>query len=290
MKFCLPNTIDEALAQLAQPDARCLAGGQSLVAMMNANLLEPAALVSLRNIAALSEITLHDDGSFSIGAMATHAAVAKMKAPGGALELLRATAAGIGHPAIRAQGTIGGSICHADPAADYPTAITAAAAEIEIASSTGRRRVPAAAFFAGYYETAVQPGEMVVAVHIPASPAGARAHYEKFSLIDGDFAVISVAVIIGMHAGRCSYARLAVGACAPTPVRLAAAEAALAGSTLDDNAIAAASTLIAAECDPIDDARGSGSYRMKLVPRLIRRALLSAREKAEGRQTEAHRA
>jgi CO/xanthine dehydrogenase FAD-binding subunit len=118
-------------------------------------------------------------------------------------------------------------------------------------------------------------------VEIPPAPNGARAHYEKFAVIDGDFAVVSVAAIIGMEGGRCTFARLAVGACAATPVRDAAAEAQLVGTALDGAAVDAAAAVLVGRCDPIDDARGSAAYRLKLVPRLVKRAVDAARQKAE---------
>ena len=195
--------------------------------------------------------------------------------------LLAATAAQIGHPAIRNQGTIGGSLAHADPAADYPAAALCADATIGIAGPAGERRVAADEFFLGYYETALQPGEILVDVDVPPGPANAKAHYEKFSLVDGDFAVVSAAAIIAMKNGRCDFARLAIGACAARPVRSEAAEAALVGSALDDKALAEAGRLLAEACDPIDDFRGSAAYRLKMVPRIAARAIRSAHAKAE---------
>ncbi len=281
MKLATPETIAEAAALLREDGARCLSGGQSLVAMMNADLVSPPALVSLRRIGALARIEARADGGLSIGAMATHASVARLKPASGGAELVVVAAGTIGHPAIRNQGTIGGSIAHADPAADYPTAITCADAVVVIAGAGGERRVAAMDFFKGFYETALEPGELVVAVEIPSGAPGARAHYEKFALIDGDFAVVSAAAIIGMAGGRCTFARLAIGACAATPVRDPAAEERLLGTALDGDALAAASDLLQQHCDPIDDFRGSAGYRLKLVPRLLARAVAAARQKAE---------
>ena len=279
MKFASPDTLADALALLAEDGARCLAGGQSLVAMMNAELVSPATLVSLRRIPDLTAVTTLPDGGLSIGAMVPHAAVARLKPAAAGPALLCRTAAEIGHPAIRNQGTIGGSLAHADPAADYPAAVVCAGARIVVAGTAGRRTIPAGEFFKGYYETALRPGEIIVAVEVPPGPTGAAAHYEKLALVHGDFALVSAAVILAMKDGRCASAQIAVGACAPTPVRVAAAEAALAGSALDDAAIAKAGALIAAACDPIDDFRGSAEYRRKLVPRIVARAFRAAQAK-----------
>jgi carbon-monoxide dehydrogenase medium subunit len=275
-----PERLADALAALSAEGARCLAGGQSLVAMMNAGLVAPPLLVSLRRIPGLDRIAWEEDGTLTLGAMARHRDVARLAPRGAASELVAAAARRIGHPAIRNQGTIGGSIAHADPAADYPTALTCADAEVEIAGPGGTRRVPAAAFFRGYYETACAPGECVTAVHVPPGPPGACAHYEKFAIVDGDFAVVSVAVILAMRGEACAHVRIAVGAVAPTPLRLPEAEAALAGSALDDAAIARAGAMLAEAADPVDDMRGSAAFRRRLIPRLLRRAAARARTEA----------
>jgi carbon-monoxide dehydrogenase medium subunit len=279
MKFASPDTLDEALALLSEDGARCLAGGQSLVAMMNANLVAPPVLVSLRRIPELAAVSPLPDGGIRIGAMVPHAAVARL-APGAAgPALLCRTAAEIGHPAIRNQGTIGGSLAHADPAADYPAAVVCAGARIVVAGAGGRRAIPAGEFFKGFYETALASGEVIVAVEVPPGPPGAAAHYEKFALVHGDFALISCAAIIAMKGGRCATAQIAVGAAASAPLRVAAAEAALVASALDDTALARAGALIAAAADPIDDFRGSATYRKKLVPRIVARAVRAAQDK-----------
>jgi aerobic carbon-monoxide dehydrogenase medium subunit len=281
MKFASPDTLAGAIALLAEDGARCLAGGQSLVAMMNAQLVSPATLVSLRRIPELTAIAPLAGGGLRIGAMATHSEVARLKPAAAGPALLCRTAAEIGHPAIRNQGTIGGSLAHADPAADYPCATVCAGGLIVVAGAQGRRSLAAGEFFKGYYETALRPGEIIVGVEIPPGPPGAAAHYEKFSLVHGDFALVSAAVILAMKDGRCTSAQIAVGACAPAPVRVAAAEAALAGTRLDDAALAKAGALIAEACDPVDDFRGSAAYRKKLVPRIVARAVRAAQAKCQ---------
>jgi carbon-monoxide dehydrogenase medium subunit len=281
VRFAEPDSLSDALAALATEGARCIAGGQSLVAMMNSGLVAPPLLVSLRRIPGLDRIAWDEDGTLTLGAMARHRDVASLAPRGAASELVAAAAGRIGHPAIRNQGTIGGSVAHADPAADSPTALACAGAEIEIAGPSGPRRVPAAAFFRGYYETACGPGECVAAVRVPPAPAGAQAHYEKFAIVDGDFAVVSVAVILAMDGDACRHIRIAIGAVAPAPLRLPEAEAALTGSALDDAAIARAGAMLAEAADPVDDMRGSADFRRRLVPRLLRRAIATARARAE---------
>jgi carbon-monoxide dehydrogenase medium subunit len=275
-----PTTISQALASLSEPGARCLAGGQSLGVMLNARLVEPAVLVSLRGIDQLRAIDVLPDGSLRIGAMTSYAAAARLPVTSGSTELIVDAIPLIAHPPIRNQGTFGGSICHADPAGDLPTVAACVGARIRIAHERGIREVPAAEFFHGYFETAVQPGELVISIDVPRTPDGVRARYEKFMLTEGDFAVVSVAALVGWDGTSCNFARMAVGACAAAPVRCAAADALLVGSALDDETLRRATEILLEACDPPDDFRGSRDYRMKLIPRLLRRAALAAKDRA----------
>ena len=280
MEFHGPSTVDEAVSLLAaDEEARCLAGGATLVAMMNADLLMPSALVSLRHIEALRGISAGADGGLRVGAMTTHREVAQATGLDGAHALLAGTARVIGHPAIRNMGTIGGSIGHGDPQADYPGALVALDAAVEVQGPKGARTVGAGDFFVDYLETALLPGELITAVTLPPPPAGACGAYEKFARVEGDYATVSVAAVVAMEDGRCSYARVALGSCGPTPVRAEAAEEHLTGSALEDADIAEAVAILREECDPVDDVRGSGEYRMMLVEPLLGRALRAAAAK-----------
>lgn len=274
MKLIEPTSVEAALSALAaEPEARPLAGGATLVAMMNADLLAPAALISLDRIDALTGITSQADGALRIGAMTRHATVAASPHFAAGQRVVSLAAGRIGHPAIRNMGTIGGSICHADPSADYPTALVCAGAEVEIAGPDGTRRVPAAEFFLGYFETDLAPGELVTAVIVPPAPAGSRAAYTKFTRADGDFATVSVAMVLTPGADGIDRLAVAIGGCAGAPVRVPEAEALLSGQPPDSARIAEAGRLLAAACDPMDDVRGSAAYRLRLVPRLFRRTL-----------------
>jgi carbon-monoxide dehydrogenase medium subunit len=273
MRYLEPETLDEAIAALAESDdARCLAGGATLVAMLNAELVDPKVLVGLRKIHALHGIG-HTATGVRIGAMTTHNSIAADDRFVGAMTLMRSAAGQIAHDAIRHVGTIGGSIAHADPSADWPTAITAANASIEIASSSGTRSVSADEFFVGYLQTAAEPGEIVTAIEIPSGPENARGHYLKYARVDGDFATVSIAIVLGMDGNRCSYIRFAAGAVGPTPLRVVAAEERLLGTQLSQEDVAAAGELLAAEANPVSDVRGSSEYRRLLIPRLLKRAI-----------------
>ena len=281
MRFHQPETVDQAVKLLADDeDARCVAGGATLVAMMNAQLVEPSALISLRGISELKPIAQLDDGGVRIGAMARHRAIATFEGFDSGQALVREAAGVIGHPAIRNMGTIGGSISHADAAADYPAALVAADATIEIASAGARREVAASDFFVDFLETALEEGEIVVGVRLPAAP-GAASAYEKFARVDGDFATVSVAAVVSMDGNRCRNIHLAIGACAAFPVRVEGAEDVLKSTALSDDEINRAAEPILAACDPVSDFRGSAEYRLALVPVLMRRAIATAKQRAE---------
>jgi len=274
--FHEPRSLDEAISLLGTAEARPLAGGASLVAMMNARLVEPAALVSLRNIAELDGIALLPGGGVRIGAMTRHRIIAAEPRLSGAYGVLRQAALSIATPPIRNMGTIGGAVAHADPAADYPPALCALGAEIELAGPAGRRRLAARDFFVDWYTTALEAGELIVAVNLPPWPDGSTGFYDKLAKVAGDMAIASVAVVLAMADGRCVRAGLALGGCGPRPVVVPQAEALLAGTTLDATVIAEAGRRMAAACDPVDDTRASAAYRLTVVPRMLARALMQA--------------
>ena len=276
-----PGTVDDAVSLLAGHDgSRCIAGGQTLMAMLNAGLVEPSALVAVSAIPELRGITVLPDGAIRIGAAVSHRAVAGCDELTGANSVVREAARVIAHPAIRNFGTIGGALAHADPAADYPAAVVAAGAEIEVAGPTGRRKIRAEDFFLDYLTTALQGGELVTAVELPPSRSGFAGHYLKFSRVDGDYAIVSVAVTLGVLDGVCASARLALGGCGPVPVFDAAASAQLRGTRCEPDAIEAAARMLVTRADPVDDVRGSAGYRRALIPRLVRRAVEQAWSRA----------
>ncbi|MDH3232729.1 MAG: xanthine dehydrogenase family protein subunit M [Alphaproteobacteria bacterium] len=274
-----PETVEDAVRLAGQEvDARFLAGGQTLVAMMNSELIEPAALISLDRIASLKGIRINGDGSVHIGAMTRHAQIAESKDLTGVHAIVRDAAQVIAHPAIRNLGTIGGAVSHGDPNADFPAALVAADATFQVRGGDGEREIAASAFFQDYLTTDLKDGELVTGVTLPKSPDSGRGHYEKFARADGDYATVSVAVALAMTAAdKVDWIRIVVGACGPAPVRVAEAEDALAGGDLDAAAVAQAADKIAAACDPLDDVRGSTDYRRLLVPRLIAKAVAATR-------------
>jgi aerobic carbon-monoxide dehydrogenase medium subunit len=267
MNYVAPDSLEDAYRALADADAVCLAGGQSLIAAMNLGLAAPGSVVSLRKIGALRGVDVQPDGGLRIGAMTTHAELAAMTTTAAGPELVARAARLIAYPAVRSRGTIGGSVALADPAADYPVALQAADASIEIGGPCGSRTVKARAFFRGLFETDLQRGEIVLAIHVPPGAPGAGAAYEKLSLVAGDFAIVAVAAI-----GK-DLLDLAVGGCGPTPIVAT-------GIRSSSEALAAAGRTLAASCDPPSDHRGSAAYRRRILPEMLRRAGQAAAQRA----------
>ena len=266
--FHRPPTLDEALRLLAaDADARPVGGGVSLVAIMNAHLLAPSALVSLGGIASLEGIRVGPDRALTIGAMTRHRVVAAEARLVGTLACVREAALSIANPPVRNMGTIGGSISLSDPGADFPPALVVAGATIEIAGVGGTRTVPAREFFTGWYSTALRPGELVTAVRLPAPEAGA-ACYEKLARVAGDICIASIA----LRVSAAGIARAAVGGCGPAPVWTAEADALLSHGLGDAATVRAAGEALARAAEPMDDVRGSADYRRILIPRLLARA------------------
>jgi carbon-monoxide dehydrogenase medium subunit len=249
--------------------------------MLNADLIEPTVLVSLADIAELHGIVETPQG-VRVGAMATHRDVAAEPRLAGNLRVIAEAAAQIAHAAIRTMGTIGGSLCHGDSAADYPPAVTAADAVLELHGPRGARRVRAADFFKDFLTTDLTPGEILVAVELPKPPPRSAGHFLKFARVEGDFATVSVAVSLGFDHARCRSARVALGACGPVPIRSDAADRALVESGLDEAGLEGAGALLAAVSRPVDDVRGSAEYRRMIIPNLVRRAVVTARSRIGG--------
>jgi carbon-monoxide dehydrogenase medium subunit len=261
-----PSTIDEAIALLARhgDEAKVLAGGHSLIPAMKLRLARPSVVVDIARIASLSEIR-DAGGRIAVGALATHqsvesSALLKSKCP-----LLAEVAATIGDVQVRNKGTIGGSLAHADPAADYPAAIVALDAEIEVAGPKGRRTIRAADFFVGLLETALAPDEIITEIRVPATPQSVA--YEKTSQKASGFALTGVAVVVDGQA-----ARIGITGVATKAYRATAAEQALgAGRTAET--IAAAASHAADGIDPLNDIHASSAFRAHLAQVNTRRAL-----------------
>jgi aerobic carbon-monoxide dehydrogenase medium subunit len=271
------RTVAEASRLLRKhKGSRLLAGGHSLLPAMKLRLSEPAALIDLGGLRGLAAIRAKGK-SLVIGAMTTHAAVASSPIVAKSCPLLAETASQIGDVQVRNRGTIGGSLAHADPAADYPTAILALDATLVVQGARGQRKIPAVRFFLDLFTTALKPGEILTSVVVPAYAKGMGEAYLKHRHPASSYAVVGVAALVELSGGVCKKVSLAVGGAGGVPVRVSEAEAALAGSKPDAKAIeAAAAKVSAAIADPMSDTYASGEYRLHLATVLARRALTEA--------------
>jgi len=264
-----PSTVDEAVSLLAElDDARVLAGGHSLLPAMKLRLSTPGALVDIGRVPGLAAIERDGDG-IRIGALATHAAVAASEVVRGGCPILSDAAALIGDRQVRNRGTIGGSLAHADPGADYPTVVTALGATITAVGRTGTRELAADEFFTGLFTTALEPGELVTSVRVPATVSAA---YAKHKHPASGYAVAAVAAVVSVDGGTVTRARIVVGGVTGTPVVVEAA---------GKDAIAAVTDKVPqALADALGDTYASAAYRRHLAGVLARRALATAFERA----------
>ncbi len=264
----------EAVSLLAGlgDEAKLIAGGQSLVAMMNFRLARPAALVDISRLADLRYVR-QDDGGLRIGALALHRDLERLTDLGllAGFGMLPRAARFIGHYAIRAAGTFGGSIAHADPAAEWCLAALLFDAQIVARGPAGDRVIPAGRFFKSFLETDLHPDEMIVEVILPKPWPGAAIH--EFSRRHGDFAIVAVAAAVDVDGGVCRDARVVLGGVASTVQRATGAEQTLIGSSVAADVIAAAAREAAAGADPPGDIHGSADYRRRLVQVLTARAI-----------------
>lgn len=271
-----PAGVDEALALLARhPGAKPLAGGQSLIPAMNFRLAAPEMLIDLNGIEELSGVTRLDGGGIRLGAMTRHHVIETHALVRELAPLLAETMPFIAHPQIRNRGTLGGSLAHADPAAELPAVMVALRATVVLRGRGEERRVPAEQFFTGLFATALAPGELLVAVELPPMPARSGWAFLEMARRHGDYALVGVAVLLALDgAGTCADARIALLSVGEGPVLATHAVARLVGRAPDDDTIQAASALAGGEdIDPPSDIHASAAYRRQLARVLTRRAL-----------------
>jgi carbon-monoxide dehydrogenase medium subunit len=261
-----PKTVKEALKLLREvKGARVLAGGHSLLPAMKLRLASPAALIDISRIAELSGIKSTKDG-LRIGALTTHAAIAASDVVRKSCPVLAETAGHIGDQQVRNRGTIGGSLAHADPAADYPTIMLLLDAKI----FAGEREITAEKFFVDLFTTALKPGEILTSVHVPAE---ANAVYLKHRHPASAFAVVGVAAMVHVKDGKCADVRIAIGGVTAVAVRAKAAEKALTGQAPTAANIEKAAAAVVLK-DPLTDNYASGEFRVHLARVMTKRALM----------------
>ena len=280
-----PTTKEEVLELLGELGlgAKVMAGGQSLVPMMNMRLAKPEAIIDINRVKELAYIREAEDG-LMIGALTRQRAVQRSRVVKKRSPLLAEAILSVGHPPIRSRGTVGGSLAHADPAAELPAVLLALDGWVHATSPRGTRRISAAELFVGPLLTSLQPDELLTEAWFPALPPGTGTAFLEVTRRHGDFALVGVAACLTLdQQGTCTRASIALLGAGETQVRAVEAEVCLAGHTLDGRAIEEAGAAAMASLEPIGDIHGSPEYRTQVAGVLARRALTIAWGRARRR-------
>jgi carbon-monoxide dehydrogenase medium subunit len=273
-EFHRAGTLSEAFDCMARYDgqAQWLAGGQSLLAMMNLRMANPPALIDIRGIPGLSEI--QQQGTVvRIGALCTHRQLQDSALVQQSIPLLAQAIPHVAHLAIRNVGTIGGSLALADPAAEYPAVVQALSGHIIVQNAQTERRIPVADFFQGLYQTALQPGELLTAVELPVATTDQRFHFSELSRRRGDYGMVGLAVAASLQSSRLSAVRLSFLAVGDGPVLAKQAMAVLEGQTLDERIIQQAQQALEKDLHPNGDLQATAATKMHCARVLLGRAL-----------------
>jgi carbon-monoxide dehydrogenase medium subunit len=277
-EYVCPTTVAEAVALMAAHDgeAKPLAGGQSLIPMMAFRVASPPLLIDLRKLSELRKIEITEAG-VTIGAMTRWCDILGDRRLKTAHPLLAAAVDHVAHYQIRNRGTVGGSVAHADPAAELPGVVVTCEATIVAHGKLGERRIAATDFFLGPLITALKPDEIITEIRFPAWPARRRFGFSEFSRRRGDFALAAAALFYDEDpAGRVANAHVGVIGVGDRPLRLPAAEACINGTAINEAVIAEAQIAASASVEPADDIHASGDYRKALAGVMVERALTSA--------------
>jgi len=285
VEYEAPTTVAEAIDLLAEylDEASVLAGGQSLIPLLALRLARPVVLIDINGIDELSGVSAVD-GWVAIGATTREYVAEASETVAGAVPLLAAALPLIGHEAIRSRGTVGGSLAHADPAAELPAVARALDAEFVVRSPSGERVVPAADWFEGYLTTSRRSDELLVEVRFPAARPGTGVSFQEVARRHGDFAIVGLAASLTLSEGAISDARLALAGLSDVPLRAAAAEDLLVGELPSAELFDEAARRATEDADPPADLHGSSDYRKKVAAALVRRGLREAVHNANERQ------
>jgi carbon-monoxide dehydrogenase medium subunit len=282
-EYVAPRTVEETVDHLTRhgADARVLAGGQSLVRLMNTRLATPAVIVDINRVGGLDAIAV-ENGSVRIGALARQRAAELSDVVRAHAPLLAEAGAHVAHPSVRRRGTVVGSVAFADPSAELPAALLALDGEAVVAGPGGERTVAAADLFTGAFETSLADGELIIAVRVPrAGDARAGAAWVEMARRQGDLPVCGAGAVVTLDdAGAIASARVALCGVAATPVRASAVEEALAGAQPTAEAIGSAAERAARDLDPPSDPHGSAAFRRHLAVVMTRRSVTRAAERA----------
>jgi len=283
-EYFTPKTLKEALTLIDKYKDECkvIAGGQSLLILMRQGLVAPPYLISIKGLSELSYIKDAKEG-LKIGALTTHRAIEKSAVIQKKFGVLAEMEQRLASIQTRNWGTIGGNICHADPAGDPIPVLIALNATLTTTGLKGERNMAVEAFCLDYFETALEPGELLTEIQVPPPPPHSGAAYTKFNVIESDLATVGVAVSITLGGGDgvCQDLRIALGASAPTPMRAKKAEAVLKGKKITDALLKEAGEIASTEAEPISDIYASDEYRRELVKVLVARVAKEALARAK---------
>jgi CO/xanthine dehydrogenase FAD-binding subunit len=285
-EYFAPVDLAEVLDLLARygDEAKILAGGQSLIPLMNMRLARPGVVIDINRLSDLTYISLGANGAVTIGALTRQRAIERSSLIQQHNPLLAAAMPSIGHFQIRNRGTVGGSIVHADPAAELPALSRALDAEFVLRSAKTQRVMNAADFFLSYLSTAIEPGEMLTEIRLPAWKSQWQWGFQEVCRREGDFALVGAVALLQMDDDTvCQAVRLTMFGVGGTPVRLQRAEEMLSGRQVDDRLLDAVAKVVAHELQPDSDIHASAEYRKEVGGVVARRALEAALGKAKGR-------
>lgn len=287
-EYFAPQSMEEALVLLQQhgEEAKILAGGQSLMPLLSLRLARPAVIIDINRLRDLAFIRSEPDGTLRIGALARQRVVERSEQVAARCPLIAAAIPLIGHFQIRNRGTIGGSLAHADPAAELPAVSLALESEFVARSARDEHTIAAKDFFLGYMTTALEPSELLTEIRIPATRPRAGWAIEEVARRRGDFAMVGVVALVELNGNdTCENARIVVFGAGEKPERAARAEKLLCGNGSDERALAEVANTVSQDLDPVSDVHASAEYRKEVGGVLTRRALESAFQRARQKTT-----
>lgn len=283
-KYYGPKTLKEALTLLDKhsDDCKIIAGGQSLLILMRQGLVAPINLIDIYGISELRYIKSDGRKGLRIGSLTTHRAIEKSPLMKNGFSVLSEMEHRLASIQTRNRGTIGGNVCHSDPAGDPAPVLIALDAKLKLSSSSGERIIPAEEFSTDYFETVLEPGEMLTEIQIPAPPPRSGSAYTKFNIIESDMATVGVAAFVSLDdEDKCKDIRIALGASAPKPMRSQKAETVLKGKIITDALMSRAGKAASEEAEPVTDINASEEYRRELIKVLVKRMVGEALVRAK---------
>jgi len=284
-EYFAPKTVEEALSLLSQykEEAKIIAGGQSMLVVMRQGILAPEYLIDVKGISALDYINYDEREGLRIGALTIHRAIEKSPVIRNGFSVLAEMESNLATIQTRNWGTIGGNLCHGDPAGDPAPVFIALNAKLKLASKGGERTIDMEEFSKDYLEVALEPDEMLTEIQVPTPPPHTGTAYEKLMVMKGDMGVVGAAVSITLSPknGVCQGARIVLSNAASIPLRAREAEKRLIGKVVKDDLLIEAGEVASAEADPPSDVHGSVEYRREMVKVFVKRAARKALEKAK---------